>query len=366
MAIEYKKDIVYEHLKREILDKLLYPGNRLPREVELAKRLEVGQVTLRSALARLEAEGLIERIPGKGTFVTEMSERNTFLLVLPDGAENLETPSRYVAAGIEEAAVLKAVTLERCPAGLLTHFNERECLEMVQQHRISGILLETGHSRISPELIQRLKLFKLPVVIPHGLPTDAEETGFAVFRTDERTAFAEGFRHLKQFGHRKIAVILLELPQEKLAAIRGFKKDELLDFFRYNGLTADESLIRVIQNQMESIVRCVREWMLGPLPPTAIMCHSDRVAMRVYQALKELNIRIPQQISIMGYSNYPGSQLLLPPLSTIDIQFKKCGQMALDHLLAAEQWYKSGITPPEAFTPFEVIERGSVSPADGS
>ncbi|MFA6294747.1 MAG: winged helix-turn-helix domain-containing protein, partial [Victivallales bacterium] len=161
MAIEYKKDIVYEHLKREILDKLLYPGNRLPREVELAKRLEVGQVTLRSALARLEAEGLIDRIPGKGTFVTEMSERNTFLLVLPDGAENLETPSRYVAAGIEEAAALKAVTLERCPAGLLSHFNERECMEMLQQHRISGILLETGLSRVSPDLIQRLKQFKL-------------------------------------------------------------------------------------------------------------------------------------------------------------------------------------------------------------
>ena len=55
MAIGYKKDMVYEHLKREILDKLLYPGTRLPREVELARRLGVGQVTLRSALARLEA-----------------------------------------------------------------------------------------------------------------------------------------------------------------------------------------------------------------------------------------------------------------------------------------------------------------------
>lgn len=100
MSIEYKKDIIYEHLKREILEQQLPPGSRLPKEKELAKALGVGQITLRSALARLETEKLVERFPGKGTFVTDELKRQTVLVVLPDGAENLETPSRYVAAGL--------------------------------------------------------------------------------------------------------------------------------------------------------------------------------------------------------------------------------------------------------------------------
>jgi len=360
MAIVCKKDIVYEHLKREILDKLLPPGSRLPREIELAKRLKVGHVTLRSALSRLSAEGLVERMPGKGTFVTEVSERNTILLILPDGTDNLETPSRYVAAGIDEAAATKSVTLERCPASLWKSFSERECREMIQQHQISGVLLETGHGTVNDDLVTRLKQLNLPVVIPHGLPQDAEDTGFSVLRTDERTALGSALRYLKKSGHRVIATMLLELPSEQLTAVRGFTSDELLEFYQYNDMECDKNLIRFVKNQEEVMIKTVREWILGPLPPTAIMCHSDRVAMRVYQALKQLNIRIPQQVSVMGYSNYPGSQLLLPPLTTIDIQFKKCGQMALEHLLKAEKWYKPGITHPEIFTPFEIIERGSV------
>ncbi len=359
MAIERKKDTVYEHLRQEILERRLCPGSRLPREVELAKQLGVGQVTLRSALARLEAEKLVERMPGKGTYITDLLERHTFMMVLPDGAESIETSSRYVAAGIDEAANDRAVTLERCPIRLLMSFSDSECREMIQRHQISGVILESGHNRIAPDLIARMKMLNLPVVVPHGLPNDAEETGFSILRTDERKAFAGAFHYLQKLGHRRIAILLLNLPAENLTAIRGFTHDELKEFYQYNNLSTDLNLIRYVSNQTEESIRTVRAWMLGPNPPTAIICHSDQVAMRVYQALKEMNIRIPQQISVMGYNNYPGSQLLLPPLTTIDIQFKKCGEMALDQLMNHEEWFQPGITPPEIFTPHKLIERGS-------
>ncbi|MDD2404343.1 MAG: substrate-binding domain-containing protein [Victivallaceae bacterium] len=361
MSIEYKKDIIYEHLKREILEQQLPPGSRLPKEKELAKALGVGQITLRSALARLETEKLVERFPGKGTFVTDELKRQTVLVVLPDGAENLETPSRYVAAGIDEAAKNMGVTLERCPAGLLNSFDANECQNMVRQHRITGILLETGHSKINENLVTKLKQLNLPVVIPHGLPTDAENTGFCVLRTDERAAWGDGLRYLAKAGHRVIASLFLELPSEQLTTFRGFTRQELREFYHYNGLVWDESLLQMISLQTEIVTATVRQWMLGPLPPTAIMCHSDRLAMRVYQVLKELRINIPQQVSIMGYSNYPGGQLLLPPLTTVDVKFAECGRMALEHLLRAEEWYNPTVLPREIITPYIIIERDSVA-----
>ena len=61
IMIEFKKDQIYEQLKREILGQTLFPGMRLPNEKILARRLNVGQVTLRSALARLEAEKLVTK-----------------------------------------------------------------------------------------------------------------------------------------------------------------------------------------------------------------------------------------------------------------------------------------------------------------
>lgn len=357
--IEFKKDQIYEQLKREILGHTLCPGMRLPNEKILARRLQVGQVTLRSALARLEAEKLVERIRGKGTFVSEASERRTFLLILPDGAETLETPSRYIAEGLAAAAEKNSVTLERCPASLLMSFSDEECRQMIDRNRISGVVLETGHARIDQKLIDRLKSFDLPVVIPHGLPGDDQASGFLVLRTDERSAFADGLELFREYGHKRIAFLRLYLPQEELSSIRGFTEEELMEFYRSRGLDADPGLFATVGNSMTEIGQTIRRWMLSSNPPTAIMCHSDRIAMKVYLVLKELNIRIPEQLSIMGYCNYPGSQLIMPALATIDIHLRECGEMALNELLNCKRWFGKGI-PQEIFTPHELIPRESL------
>lgn len=359
--VEFKKDIIYEHLKREILDRTLYPGMRLPNEKILARRLNVGQVTLRSALARLEAEKLVERIPGRGTFVSEHSNSRTFLLILPDGAETLESPSRYIAEGLSAAAEKNFITIERCPAGLLMSFSEAECQAMIERYRISGIILESGHARITPALAERVAGFNLPVVIPHGLPGDAEQTGFLVLRTNERRAFAEGLETLKSYGHKRIAFLRLHLPNENLTSIRGFTLDELQEHYRQNGLDADSELLATVNNSQSEIDAVIKKWLNSPAPPTAVICHSDRIAMRVMRTLKDLNIAIPQQLSIMGYSNYPGSQLMTPALTTIDIHFAECGKIALEQLIDSARWFTPGKTPQEIFTPHELINRESIS-----
>ena len=358
--MEFKKDLIYEQLKREILDRTFFPGMRLPNEKILARRLQVGQVTLRSALARLEAEKLVERTPGKGTFVSEISARRTFLVVLPDGTETLETPSRYVLSGLTAAAEKLSVTLEHCPASLLMSFSAQECQGMIERNRISGVILETGHARPDSALVEKIRSFNLPTVIPHGLPGDAGNSGFLVLRTDERSAFADGLLTLRDHGHKRVAFLRLYLPAEELTSIRGYSDAELLEFARNNGMDADPGLLKTVSNSQEEISAAVRSWMLSDDPPGAIMCHSDRIAMRVCLVLKELNIKVPQQLSIMGYSNFPGSQLMIPALSTIDIHLRECGQMALEQLLQADQWFRRGTTPPEIFTPYEIILRESI------
>jgi GntR family transcriptional regulator of arabinose operon len=361
-VIERKKDRVYGQLKRSILENLLSPGSRLPPERELARNLGVGHGTLRSALARLQAEGLIERIRSKGTFVSAQQHRRTFLLILPDGSENLETPSRYVAAGVEEYAESKAVTIERCPAGLFTSFSTRERQELLQRIGLSGIILETGHSRVSKELVSAVKELQLPTVIPHGLASDSEYCGFLVLRTDERAAFSEAYRYLADKNHFNVAGLFLRIPNEDPGFLRGFKPEDLLEFLQHNNLAAREDLIVEIPNDVEIIRTTVRRWMLGPEPPTAIVCHSDRLAMRVYNILRKMQISIPGQVSVVGYSNYPGSQLLLPPLTTIDTLLKNCAKLAIDKLLDSEEWYQEGVTATEVFTPYQFIERESVVP----
>lgn len=69
MSVQVKHAHVSSRLAREIIGGTLAPGSRLPGEHELAARFEVSRGTVRQALARLEADGLIEKHPGAGSFV---------------------------------------------------------------------------------------------------------------------------------------------------------------------------------------------------------------------------------------------------------------------------------------------------------
>ena len=214
--MERKKDQIYGQLKRAIMDETLPPGSRLPTEKQLSRSLEVGQVTLRSALSRLEAEGLVERIRSKGTFVSNRSKRRIFMLIQPDGTENLETPSRYIAHGLEEAAEKRSVTLEICPESLFLSFSGGERQTIIRSHSISGIVLETGHRKVAAQMIEALKELALPVVIPHGLSCDADDTGFLVLRTDEKSYFRQAYEYRAGKGHRNIASLFLMLLNIRL------------------------------------------------------------------------------------------------------------------------------------------------------
>ena len=91
------------------------------------------------------------------------------------------------------------------------------------------------------------------------------------------------------------------------------------------------------------------------------MCHSDRVAMRLADILREMKIDLPRDISLMGYSNFPGSQLIRPALTTVDTRLRDCAVLALQQLINAENWFIPGTVPGEILTPFILIERTSVA-----
>ena len=342
------------------MDNLLASGSRLPNEVELARVFGVGHVTLRSALGKLEAEGLIERIRSKGTFVTSRSNRVTFLMILPDGMENLDTPSRYIVAGIEAYAEQLGVTVEHCPASLFLSFSQKQRQEIKKLHHVRGIIFETGHRRADIALIKALQEMELPVVIPHGLTSDRERSGFLVQRSDEKKAFSESFRYLADRGHRRIAGLFLDILDEEPGLIRGFTMAELREFLRTNGLDDSEDLIALIPNEHERMEQVVKSWMTRRERPSAIICQSDRIAIRIYSMVQESGLRIPEDISIIGYSNYPGGQLVLPPLTTTDTLLRLCAQSALDKLLDSASWYIPGEVPPELITPCRFIQRSSV------
>lgn len=91
-------------------------------------------------------------------------------------------------------------------------------------------------------------------------------------------------------------------------------------------------------------------------PPTAIFCFNDRVALGVYEAAAERGLRVPQDVSVIGFDNDEIAATLQPPLTTMVLPHDDMARWAVDRLLAG------GPAAPHRFKlDCEMVERGSVA-----
>ncbi|MDA8371201.1 MAG: LacI family DNA-binding transcriptional regulator [Nocardiopsaceae bacterium] len=120
-------------------------------------------------------------------------------------------------------------------------------------------------------------------------------------------------RHLIDLGHRRIAVI--GGPRNVLcsrARIDGYRSA-----LEAAGLPVDPELIRWGDFHVEGGCDNGRDLLLLDDPPTAIFAGSDLQAMGLYEAARELGVRIPEDLSVVGYDDLPVARWVGPPLTTV-------------------------------------------------
>jgi LacI family transcriptional regulator len=107
-----------------------------------------------------------------------------------------------------------------------------------------------------------------------------------------------------------------------------------------------------------------RTLLTNPKRPTALFCFSDRMAMGAYRAASELGLRIPQDISIMGFDNQEHiAEALWPPLSTMQLPHYEMGFWAASRLInQLESKDSESISREQKQMICELVERGSVGP----
>jgi LacI family transcriptional regulator len=133
---------------------------------------------------------------------------------------------------------------------------------------------------------------------------------------------------LLEKGHRRIAMINADLKYPAAAGrLKGYRK--ALDEF---GVKFDSSLLRTGGWWQEDGYEHAMS--LLEIKPTAIFCVSDRVAMGVYDALKERGLRVPEDLSVVGFDD---QELIAPhvrpPLTTIRVPYFEMGSWAVEHLV---------------------------------
>jgi LacI family transcriptional regulator len=150
----------------------------------------------------------------------------------------------------------------------------------------------------------------------------------AVISTNRQGAM-EAMGYLIDLGHRRIAHITgrsdLKSAERRLC---GY-----LDSLSEAGIPMDPELIVQGDFTATSGLECARQLLNLPDPPTAIFCANDQSALGAYQAAREAGLRIPADLSIIGFDNIPDATQVSPGLTTIDQSIREMGKIATQVLV---------------------------------
>ncbi|MFQ6610907.1 MAG: LacI family DNA-binding transcriptional regulator [Fidelibacterota bacterium] len=176
---------------------------------------------------------------------------------------------------------------------------------------------------------------------------------------DEYLGGKEATEILLKKGHRRIAFI--NLPDDSVAAqgrLKGYKAALKNHKIEFNPDWVKSGLIRHGLEEDNVSYEVALEILSGAAPPTAIFCGNDRIAMRVYDAIRKMGLKIPEDVAVIGFDNLEViARNLSPGLSSMALPHREMGQWAVNTLLNYSKIKNSGEEHIKIRCPY--IVRGS-------
>jgi LacI family transcriptional regulator len=222
--------------------------------------------------------------------------------------------------------------------------------------RIDGLVL------IAP-LMSRETGDRLPKHVPFvSLHANTPTPNVINLESDEETGAYEVVRHLTSLGHRRIMHVTG--PQQAVGAqrrLRGYCRA-----LKDAGIKPDASLIIEAHYAHEIAVEVFGQWLRrhrGQPLPQAIFCGNDGMALGCMEVLASLGLRVPDEISVVGFDDTLAARTTMPQLTTVRQPLRAMGHKAVDILLEqiGHRQTFSPMPPPPVVFPTEIIHRASVA-----
>ncbi|WP_436837300.1 LacI family DNA-binding transcriptional regulator [Micromonospora matsumotoense] len=196
----------------------------------------------------------------------------------------------------------------------------KQWLDNMRTRSTEGVIFVT--SMVEPPLQAELRRLRLPVVIvdPAGVaPQEAPTIGATNWAGSLRAT-----QYLLGLGHRRIGFIAGP-PQLMCSRARMDGYRAALDAA---GLAVDDRLVRPGNFYHESGYTAGMHLLGLPQPPTAIFASSDQMALGVYEAVRKRGLRVPDDVSVVGFDDLPEVRWCSPPLTTIRQPLAEMGMLA--------------------------------------
>lgn len=204
---------------------------------------------------------------------------------------------------------------------------EQEALGALLQHQVDAIILATMSHQ---EIVLPAMLRGFPVVLVNAYSSDEQVP--AVVPDDERGG-REATEHLLEHGHRRVGVIdNLDGAVASVLRTAGYRQA-----LSAAGLPFDPALVVQVSGWQEAGFEGAMQLLQRPDRPTALFCMNDRCAMGAFDAAHALGLRVPQDLSIIGFDNQDViAGHLRPSLTTMQLPHYEMGRWGAQVLLEGQ------------------------------
>jgi GntR family transcriptional regulator, arabinose operon transcriptional repressor len=288
-------------------------ATQLPTEAELELELQVSRVTIRQALSAAVDEGLVVRLPGKGTFVsgaeisTTINKSEGFIgYIVPHLSSSFNV---QILLGVESILKEKGYHLIFCNSeGDLS--KENQLLQSLESNRMAGYIIQPVYAEAHDRTLVRLASKGNRVVLIdrsiRGARVDAVMSNhFEGGQQVVRHLISEGYQDIVYLAHEPI-----QLPSiaERLRGYQAVMTDSSLKP-RPAFVVGGPIELGYLQDQNSPTlhenlaVEMIANFLRGPARPEAIVAMNDLVAMLVLEAAEQVGLHIPDDLGVVGFDN---------------------------------------------------------------
>jgi GntR family transcriptional regulator of arabinose operon len=323
--VETKYETVKKGIKADIIAGTYQTGDKLPTESDFMKQFGVSRYTVRRAVGELQNERFIYRIQGGGMFVDDwQSERvtqvnNKMVGVITTHIADYIFPN--IISGIDRIVSNSGYSI------LLSnthnnHQKERQSLIRMLDSNVEALIVEPTQSALpnpNLDIYKKIRDAGIPVLF---INSHYDELDFPYIHTNDLEA------------EQRLTEYLFTQEHEKILGV--FQVDDIQGVHRMNGFVQSylkhpkisylsEIVMYQSSDEMAKIFERVTKIMSSENHPTAIACYNDKLAIQIIDVIRSLDLRVPEDVSVVGFDDYQLSKYIEPSLTTLVHPKEKMG-----------------------------------------
>ena len=243
---------------------------------------------------------------------------NTLAMIIPDITNPYFSD---FTRGFQDAADEKGYLVVLCNTD---HLLDREIrfLEKMCQQRVEGIVLNP--SQVTAKDLKRI-VKAIPIVL---IGSQFNQNEFDKVMIDNVRGGQDAVQYLYDLGHRRIGLSCgLRTTSSSILRYQGY-----LQALYKNAIPLDENLVVEDEITYDGGYHSTRQLLSLPNPPTAIFATSDIMALGSKAAIEDFGLRIPDDVSLIGFDDIPDVSRTRPKLTTISQPKAQMGKVAADLL----------------------------------